>query len=147
MPKFTIAVTWEMAGEFEVEADTLEQAIEMVEDDDDTYAVDKADGEYVDDSFKVNKEFCEGINTTEALVKKMKESTETVNSNADFVVNTQQGSVWSFQPMNDRAKEHTREAVKPEGWQWLGDRFWTDSNAAVVLLDLLEEDGFVLEVL
>lgn len=63
MPKFTIAVTWEMAGEFEVEADTLEQAIKMVEDDEDTYDVDGADGEYVDFSFKVNKEFSEGINT------------------------------------------------------------------------------------
>ena len=50
-----VVAEWKMCDEFEVEADTLEDAIEKVyANDDDKYCVgDK--GEYIDDSFEVDK--------------------------------------------------------------------------------------------
>ena len=58
MPKYIIAVEWEEYGQFEVEAETLEEAKEMVYDSDEKYNIGNADGEYVDNSFKVNDDCC-----------------------------------------------------------------------------------------
>ena len=56
MAKFRVAVEWSMYGEVEVDADTLQEAIEKVEDDLD---MPLPEGEYIDDSFVVNSEFSE----------------------------------------------------------------------------------------
>ena len=61
MAKFVVVCRWEEIGEFEVEADSLEQAIEKVYEDDEKYCVGNADGEYIDDSFKIHKGECSEI--------------------------------------------------------------------------------------
>jgi hypothetical protein len=57
MTTFRIACAWSMYGEFEVEANTLEEAIAKVEDSLPPYnALPPADSqEYVDDSFRIDK--------------------------------------------------------------------------------------------
>ena len=59
MPQYLITVTWEEMGQFVVTAPNLEAAIQAVEnDDEDQFTTGDANGEYVDDSFKVNKDCC-----------------------------------------------------------------------------------------
>lgn len=53
---FLIPVTWQESGQFIVRARTLQEAIDAVEEDDDRFTVGKANGEYVDSSFEVNKD-------------------------------------------------------------------------------------------
>lgn len=56
MPKFKIPVVWEMCDEFEVEAETIEDAIVEVQDNvDDKYNIEGM-GEYIDDSFSVQED-------------------------------------------------------------------------------------------
>lgn len=64
MPKFTVACSWTMIGEFkDVEADTLEEAIRKVEDNDNNaFPISRADGEYLDDSFEINDEVTKELN-------------------------------------------------------------------------------------
>ncbi len=57
MPKFVIAYTYRMSGEFIVEAESLEKAKEIVEDDDDKCHIQNED-EYVDGSFVINPDDC-----------------------------------------------------------------------------------------
>lgn len=52
MPKYYVACRWDMAGEFEVEADSLKEAIAKVESEEGEYKG-LPEGEYVDDSFTV----------------------------------------------------------------------------------------------
>ena len=58
---FRIACDWEVCGVMYVRANSLEEAIKLAEDKDDAPL--PTDDEYIDDSFKVNKEmtdhFCE----------------------------------------------------------------------------------------
>lgn len=56
--KFVIACDWQMAGEFTVEANSLEEAIEKVNASEPPYDGLPEDGEYVDDSFNVNTDCC-----------------------------------------------------------------------------------------
>ena len=56
MPLFNIGCTWKVAHDFVVEADTLEQAIEKVEDGDGDFSL--KGGDYIDDSFQVQKDAC-----------------------------------------------------------------------------------------
>ena len=52
---FKIACDWAECGEMYIEADSLEKAIKIAEDDDNPLP----DGEYIDGSFQVNKEVTE----------------------------------------------------------------------------------------
>lgn len=58
MAKFNIAVQWSMFGYFEVEADSLEEAKEMVFDPDPIYNLSNANGEYINHSFTVEDDGC-----------------------------------------------------------------------------------------
>ena len=49
--KQRIAVTWEMCGYIEVEADDIEEAMDMVREDPDAYSLPNDGGNYVDGSF------------------------------------------------------------------------------------------------
>ena len=63
----------------------------------------------------------------------------------DFRV-TKQGTVWSFEPLTDAAKEFTA-TLGLEGWQWLGNTFNLDARLANNLLfGLVEEEGFEIEL-
>ena len=57
MPKFRVCCEWEMCGEFEVEADSLEKAISQVANCEEPYDC-LPDGEYIDDSFSINYDCC-----------------------------------------------------------------------------------------
>jgi hypothetical protein len=59
--KFLIACDWAQSGEICVKAHTLGEAIKEVEDSDDPLP----DGDYIDGSFRVNKEVTEFINSEE----------------------------------------------------------------------------------
>lgn len=59
---FKIPVSWEVSADIEIEADTLEQAIKLAEDDDIPLP---QDWDYVDASWTVNKEMAEFINKEE----------------------------------------------------------------------------------
>lgn len=55
MPKYIVRASWEVCGEVEVEADSLEEAIEMVESDNgEVYHLEDFKHEYIDGSFKVS---------------------------------------------------------------------------------------------
>lgn len=62
MPTFKIMASWECCGEIDIEADSLEDAIAKVEDDDELYNLyeflDGDDLGYIDGSFKINEEIC-----------------------------------------------------------------------------------------
>jgi hypothetical protein len=60
MPKFKVACSWTMIDEFEVEADTLEEAICKVEDNENNAFPLK--GEYLDDSFEINHDVTQELN-------------------------------------------------------------------------------------
>ena len=56
-----IPVTFEMEGEYKVEAETLEEAIEIAESGD--YPCDSLpEGDYIDDSFRINMEIIKEVN-------------------------------------------------------------------------------------
>lgn len=56
---FLITVQWQMAGQFLVKAKSLQDAVSAVEEDyNDLFPVENAQGEYVDDSFEINKDCC-----------------------------------------------------------------------------------------
>jgi hypothetical protein len=59
--KYNVYTTWSMAAVVEVEAQTLEEAIAKVENDEVIVNVDE-DGEYVDNSFEVVREVSDGFN-------------------------------------------------------------------------------------
>jgi hypothetical protein len=60
MPKFKIACEWTMIDEFDVEADTLEEAILKVEENENNAFPLK--GEYLDDSFQINRDVTAELN-------------------------------------------------------------------------------------
>jgi len=53
MSKQRIAVTWEVAGYIEVEANSVQEAMEKVKENPDGYSL-PHDGEYVDGSFRLS---------------------------------------------------------------------------------------------
>lgn len=53
MKKQRVAVTWQMCGYIEVEADSLEEAMDKVNDDPDDYEL-PYDSDYVDGSFELS---------------------------------------------------------------------------------------------
>lgn len=54
MEKQLIAVTWEVCGYIEVEADTIEDAMQMVSENPDDYDLPHDGGDYVDGSFRLS---------------------------------------------------------------------------------------------
>lgn len=60
--KFTVGAYWTVGHSYEVEAETLEQAIEMVEaNDDNKFPIDGV-GEYIDDTFQVDRDWTKEMN-------------------------------------------------------------------------------------
>lgn len=59
--KFRIRCTWRSVGDFEVEADSLDEAIETVENGEGKYEGLPADQEYIDDSFEIDRDDCAEI--------------------------------------------------------------------------------------
>jgi len=66
MAKFKVAVSWEISGELNIEAENLSDAIKIAEEDMD---IPLPDGEYVDGSFKVDPEMSKLLN--ELLKKRL----------------------------------------------------------------------------
>jgi hypothetical protein len=64
MPKFRIAVEWEVCGIIEVEADSIDDAIEKVQDPDFPLPT---DSDYIDDSFTINKEMTQWFAENEQI--------------------------------------------------------------------------------
>jgi len=64
----------------------------------------------------------------------------------DFIVETTHGSLWTFQPMTETAKNFSRIDLGIEGWQWLGPKFGIDARFGNDLVSSLEEEGFTLEL-
>jgi hypothetical protein len=59
---YEIPCTWEVYGTIEIEADSLEEAIELAERDDSPMP---DDSDYVDGSFQVDRDIAEEINKDE----------------------------------------------------------------------------------
>lgn len=64
----------------------------------------------------------------------------------DFIVETFHGSVWTFEPVTQRAKNFTGTDLDVQDWQWMGPKFGVDHRVANNLLSALEDEGFVMEV-
>lgn len=64
---------------------------------------------------------------------------------SDFIVVTH-GSIWTFEPITEAAKNFTETDLQVEGYQWLGKSFGVDSRQADALVTCLEEEGFNLEI-
>jgi hypothetical protein len=62
---FLIPVTWQEQGQFIVRARTLQEAIDAVENDDNRFSTGRANGEYIDNSFEVNKDCLAVVNEKE----------------------------------------------------------------------------------
>jgi len=60
MKKYKIAVDWEMYGEIEIEADSLEEAIQIAIEDNPSIPL--PEGEYIDGSWKVNEKMSRYLN-------------------------------------------------------------------------------------
>lgn len=59
MPKFSVAVEWMVCGSYIVEAEDIDSAISQIEDDDgEKSKLDDIETDYVDNSFRVNRDFC-----------------------------------------------------------------------------------------
>lgn len=63
----------------------------------------------------------------------------------DFLVRPQ-GTIWTFEPLTERAKNFTGTDLDVADWQWLGPRFAVDHRPANDLVTALEDEGFVLEM-
>jgi len=59
MKQFKVAVSWEMCGELAIEAETMEEAIEIANDPETDLS---EGGEYIDSSFEVNEDMTEYLN-------------------------------------------------------------------------------------
>lgn len=61
MPKFKIACSWEVCGEFEIEADNMNQALKQAAETKDIIDLPK-DREYINGSFQINEGMSKWIN-------------------------------------------------------------------------------------
>jgi hypothetical protein len=64
---------------------------------------------------------------------------------ADFHVRPH-GSVWTFEPKTETAKEFTQNDLDVQSWQWLGPAFGVDHRLVNNLVAALAGEGFVLEM-
>ena len=66
MPEFTIWCEWAMTGNVTVEAPSLDEAIRMVEDEEEPYqGLPPDDREYIDDTFAVIRDSCKPVDEDE----------------------------------------------------------------------------------
>ena len=63
----------------------------------------------------------------------------------DFLVRPQ-GTIWTFEPLTERAKNFTGTDLDVQSWQWIGPAFGVDHRLANDLVMALEGEGFVLEI-
>jgi hypothetical protein len=63
---------------------------------------------------------------------------------ADFHVRPH-GSIWTFEPKTETAKEFTQNDLDVQSWQWVGHCFGVDHRFANDLVTALEVEGFVVE--
>lgn len=63
---------------------------------------------------------------------------------ADFQV-MDHGTVVSFIPLSQFAKEFVRDFIRPEPWQMMGNALVVDHRPAQNLMESLEEEGFTFE--
>lgn len=63
----------------------------------------------------------------------------------DFLVRPQ-GSIWTFEPLTERAKNFTGTDLDVADWQWIGPAFAVDHRPASDLVTALEDEGFALEI-
>ena len=63
----------------------------------------------------------------------------------DFLVRPQ-GTIWTFEPVSERAKEFTGTDLDVADWQWIGSAFAVDHRPANNLVAALEDEGFILEI-
>lgn len=61
----------------------------------------------------------------------------------DFHVRSH-GSVWTFEPLTEAAKNFIAAAIDVQDWQWLGPAFGVDHRLANDLAAALEAEGFAL---
>ncbi len=61
----------------------------------------------------------------------------------DFLV-CPQGTIWTFEPLTERAKNFTGTDLDVADWQWLGNAFGVDHRVANDLVSALEDEGFVV---
>lgn len=64
-------------------------------------------------------------------------------SRIDFRVHSH-GTIWTFEPLTEAAKDFTANELAVEGWQWLGPAFGVDHRSAHDLVTALEAEGFVV---
>ena len=62
----------------------------------------------------------------------------------DFLVRPH-GTIWTFEPLTERAKNFTETDLDVQGWQWLGPAFGVDHRPARHLVTALEAAGFIVE--
>jgi hypothetical protein len=61
MAKYKVCYEWSVCGEIEVEADSLDDAISIVDD----MSMDDLEADYVDGSFEINHDFTLALNEVE----------------------------------------------------------------------------------
>ena len=57
------------------------------------------------------------------------------------------GSIVTFSPLNDSAKDWIKENVKTEPWQFLGKKLAVEPRYVQNLIDGMENDGLFVKVL
>ena len=63
----------------------------------------------------------------------------------DFLVRPH-GSIWTFEPLTERAKNFTGTDLDVQSWQWIGPVFGVDHRLANNLATALQDEGFILEI-
>jgi hypothetical protein len=56
-----------------------------------------------------------------------------------------EGTVWLFNPISERASEWVGEHVLTEPWQWLGQQFAVEHRYAPAIVEAMRGDGLVLQ--
>lgn len=64
----------------------------------------------------------------------------------DFIVDTSGGSIWTFEPVTQIAKNFTGTDLDVQSWQWIGPKFGVDARIANDLVSALEDEKFTLEL-
>ena len=62
----------------------------------------------------------------------------------DIIVRNE-GTIWTFEPVTDQAKDWIAQEIEIESWQWMGPMFAVDHRMAQDLVGVLQEIGFEME--
>jgi hypothetical protein len=76
----------------------------------------------------------------------MRTISERNNVEPDFIVDTSGGSIWTFEPVTQIAKNFTGTDLDVQSWQWIGPKFGVDARIANDLVSALEDEKFTLEL-